>query len=196
MKRIDACFGEFLVALKELHLYDNSIVVLTADHGDSLGEGQRWGHGFTVFPGDADSARHPCTWRCGRASLPIWRASAFDRYHTDVMRARREMPSLPRERDERRVSASGAAVGRPVPAPSGRVHVASSYGAVYGLLSHNGRRLYIADGIEGREYAFDLSPGAGDRRIGVTDAERDAARLTIRRQIGELADWYHFTPAP
>jgi hypothetical protein len=41
-----------------------------------------------------------------------------------------------------------------------------------------------------------LSPGAGDRRIGVTDAERDAARLTIRRQIGDLADWYHFTPAP
>ena len=50
VRRIDACFGELVDTLKRLHLYDNSIIVLTSDHGDSLGEGQRWGHGFTAFP--------------------------------------------------------------------------------------------------------------------------------------------------
>src|SRR5262249_51625212 len=50
VRRIDSCFGQFIDTLKTLHLYDDSIVILTADHGDSLGEGQRWGHGFTVFP--------------------------------------------------------------------------------------------------------------------------------------------------
>jgi hypothetical protein len=199
VKRIDACFGEFIGALKELHLYDNSIVVLTADHGDSLGEGQRWGHGFTVFP---EVMRIPLVIHVPPALRPRVTADlarvSFSIDITPTLYALAgEMPSPPRERDELK--------GEPLLVPPsvdlarrrrGEYLVASSYGAVYGLLSHNGRRLYIADGIEGREYAFDLSPGAGDRRIGVTDAERDAARLTIRRQIGDLADWYHFTPAP
>jgi membrane-anchored protein YejM (alkaline phosphatase superfamily) len=199
VKRIDACFGEFIGALKELHLYDNSIVVLTADHGDSLGEGQRWGHGFTVFP---EVMRIPLIIHVPpalrtRVTADLARVSFSIDITPTLYALAGEMPSPPRERDQLK--------GEPLLVPPsvdlarrrrGEYLVASSYGAVYGLLSHNGRRLYIADGIEGREYAFDLSPGAGDRRIGVTDAERDAARLTIRRQIGDLADWYHFTPAP
>ncbi|MBI3288373.1 MAG: sulfatase-like hydrolase/transferase [Elusimicrobia bacterium] len=47
---MDACFGNFLKALKARGLYDQSVVVLTADHGDSLGEGGRWGHAYTLFP--------------------------------------------------------------------------------------------------------------------------------------------------
>ena len=50
VRRIDACFGEFVATLKRAGLYDDSIIVVTSDHGDSLGEGQRWGHGFTAFP--------------------------------------------------------------------------------------------------------------------------------------------------
>ena len=30
--------------------YERSIIVLTSDHGDSLGEDGRWGHAYTVFP--------------------------------------------------------------------------------------------------------------------------------------------------
>jgi hypothetical protein len=74
--------------------------------------------------------------------------------------------------------------------------VASSYGAVYGLLSRNGRRLYIADGIEGREYLYDLGASSGDTRIALTDTERDASRRSIHQQIDALAAWYGFTPKP
>ena len=36
--------------LKARQLYDDSVIVLTSDHGDSLGEEGRWGHAYTLFP--------------------------------------------------------------------------------------------------------------------------------------------------
>jgi hypothetical protein len=72
----------------------------------------------------------------------------------------------------------------------------SSYGPVYGLLSRNGRHLYIADAVEGREYAYDLGADGGDVRVGLTDAERSDNRRLIRQQVDDLAAWYHFTPEP
>ena len=50
LERVDACFGEFIAYLKDAGLYESSIVVLTSDHGDSLGDEGRWGHAYTVFP--------------------------------------------------------------------------------------------------------------------------------------------------
>src|SRR6185312_10851154 len=50
VRRIDACFGQFVDTLKQAGLYADSAVVVMADHGDSLGEEQRWGHAYTLFP--------------------------------------------------------------------------------------------------------------------------------------------------
>src|SRR5260370_757493 len=50
LRRMDGCFGKFVDTLKSRGLYDNSVVILTADHGDSLGEQGRWGHAYTVYP--------------------------------------------------------------------------------------------------------------------------------------------------
>ncbi|MFN8007899.1 MAG: sulfatase-like hydrolase/transferase [Terriglobia bacterium] len=50
IKRIDACLGEFVSFLKSSGLYEESIIILTADHGESLGEDGRWGHAYTIFP--------------------------------------------------------------------------------------------------------------------------------------------------
>ena len=74
--------------------------------------------------------------------------------------------------------------------------VTSSYGPVFGLLGHNGRRLYIADAREAREYAYNLGSDGTDVRVGITDAEREAGRRAIRQQIGEIAAWYHVAPEP
>ena len=67
---------------------------------------------------------------------------------------------------------------------------------MFGLLGRNGRRLYLADGVESREYAYELGPDGTDVRVGITDAERQASRHAIREQIGEIAAWYRFTPEP
>ena len=102
VKRIDACFGEFLGALKELHLYDNSIIVLTADHGDSLGEGQRWGHGFTVFP---EVMRIPLVIHVppalrSRVTADLARVSFSIDITPTLYALAGEMPAAPREREE------------------------------------------------------------------------------------------------
>src|SRR5262249_53031262 len=47
---IDRCFGTFIDFLKRRPLYDDSIVILTADHGEMLGEEGRWGHAYYLFP--------------------------------------------------------------------------------------------------------------------------------------------------
>jgi hypothetical protein len=50
LSRVDACFGQLIAYLKVRQLYDDSIVILTADHGDSYGEAGRWGHAFYLAP--------------------------------------------------------------------------------------------------------------------------------------------------
>jgi hypothetical protein len=65
----------------------------------------------------------------------------------------------------------------------------------YGVLSDNGERLYIADGINGREYAFELGASAAGRPLGLTDDQRAASRRLVVEQIDAIAREYGFTPA-
>ena len=74
------------------------------------------------------------------------------------------------------------------------VHViASSYGAVYGVLRDNGARLFIADGVNNRDYAYVLDDMSATR-VGVTARERALDRLLNRERIDEIARIYHFVP--
>src|SRR4029077_19555938 len=43
-------FGRLMDFLKQQGLYDDSVIIVTADHGDLLGEEGRWGHSFWVYP--------------------------------------------------------------------------------------------------------------------------------------------------
>jgi hypothetical protein len=198
--RIDGCFGEFVAALKRLHLYDDSIIVLTSDHGDSLGENQRWGHGFTAFP---EVLRIPLI-----IHLP---PALRTRLSTDLARVSFSTDLTPTlyallgarvdnrtPRDTRDLLVGSPLFVEPTADLSWRrgesYLVASSYGPVYGVIDRNGRHLYLADSVESREYAYDLRPDGRDVRVGMTDADRDLYRRRIREQIGELAAWYRFTP--
>jgi Sulfatase len=191
--RIDACFGDLVDDLKRSGLYDNSIIVVMADHGDSLGEGLRWGHGYTIVP---EVIRIPLIVR-----VPV---TLRDRYTVDASRltfATDVTPSLyqllgatpVRPRDAAGAPFVFAAGAEPPSRRRDAFLVASSYGAVYGIVRHNGRRLYIADAIEGRDAMYDLSPAAADARVGMTDAERQANRALMREQIDDLARWYGYT---
>jgi hypothetical protein len=50
LHRVDECFGMFMAFLKQERLYDDSVIIVTSDHGDLLGEEGRWGHAFWVYP--------------------------------------------------------------------------------------------------------------------------------------------------
>jgi len=190
IERMDACFGEFVHFLKRSRLYDDSVIVLTSDHGDSLGEMLRWGHSYTMFP---EVARIPLIVRVPERLRQRFVADARAvSLSTDIT------PTLYALLGHHPADL-GPLYGRPLFVP--RDHepstphepllIASSYGGVYAVLHDNGTRMYIADGVNGRDYAYDMS-GAAPVRIGVTPASRTEHQEFIRRQVDDIAHAYHF----
>src|SRR5208283_502769 len=46
---VDNCIGQVLDRLRALGVYDNTLVIITADHGESLGEHGETDHGFFIY---------------------------------------------------------------------------------------------------------------------------------------------------
>jgi arylsulfatase A-like enzyme len=194
VKKMDGCFGEFVQYLKSNGMYDDSIVILTSDHGDSLGDRGQWGHAYTIFP---EVMRVPLI-----VHLPEWLRSKVE---TDLSRVALSADITPTlyELLGYQPADLGSLYGSPLfVARGGRlsdrrrgpVLLASSYGSVYGMLRHNGRFLYIANAIEGRDYAYDLSSNEIGERVQVTAAMRTLNWRLIREEVAKLAAQYHFTP--
>jgi arylsulfatase A-like enzyme len=197
VKDVDRCFGAFIAALKAEGLYDDSIVILTSDHGESLGEEGRWGHAYTMYP---EIVRIPLIVHLPpamRAGL-TWdtRAVAF---LTDIT------PSLYYLLGHRPVR-TDPILGRPLFVEKGDASVArepardeyllaSSYGPVYAILSDRGRSLYIADGVNYRDHLYALEPGKEAEARTVTTRIKAEREQQIREQIGEVNRFYRFGDA-
>lgn len=201
VRRIDRCLGGFIDHLKRLGLYDSSIVILTSDHGDSLGEGKRWGHAMTLFPEVVRvpliihvpaALRGRITGDTGAVSLStditptLYALLGYDTQTDGPLLG----TPLVEEATEAEAAGQGVAGRR-----TASYLLASSYGPVYGLLQDNGRSLYIVDAVNRRDYKYDLSERSA-RRVGISAAERDAGRSVIRKNLDELAARYHFVPRP
>jgi len=191
--RIDRCFGEFIEYLKRGKLYDDSIIVFTTDHGDSLGENGNWGHGVTIYP---EVVRIPLIIHVPDRMRPhVTTDVARLTFSTDIV------PTLyallgHETRDLGPLFGSPLFVAPDRPLPSRRTDSfleVSSYAATYGLLRHNGRALYIVDLVNGREYAFDLKEPIGVRTQ-VTDDMRHTNQRIMRAQIAQLASLYGYHP--
>jgi sulfatase-like protein len=50
VKGADECLGAFFSMLKQRNLYDDSIIILTSDHGDATGAFGRSGHAISIYP--------------------------------------------------------------------------------------------------------------------------------------------------
>lgn len=50
LHQTDGFFGQFIAYLKTKNLYDNSIIIVTADHGDATGELGRRTHSTIIYP--------------------------------------------------------------------------------------------------------------------------------------------------
>jgi hypothetical protein len=184
--RLDACFGEFIDDLKARGLFDQSLVVVTADHGDSLGEQGRMGHAYTIFPEILQVpliVHLPSAWAGFEANTS---APAFTTDLTPTLYALLgHEPRLP-----------AAFFGRPLfrktgaPAPPRSTDpqvVASSYGSVYGTLLDDARRLYIFDAIALREYAYELDGTGAGRATAVAEEDRVRGQRAIRETVEGIA---------
>jgi arylsulfatase A-like enzyme len=190
VKRVDRCFGEFIAHLKKTGIYDNSIIVVTSDHGESLGENGNYGHQFFLFPEDI---RVPLI-----MSIP---APMRGEWSTDIGRVAFSMDIVPTlykllgydVRDLGEHAGSPLVTTPEVDLPSRRRQpfiVMSSYGASYGVLRRNGRFLFISDLINYREYAFDLFKEPLGEPARVTDDLRRVNQQLIRTHVATIEDFF------
>jgi Sulfatase len=194
--RIDGCFGRFIAFLKSRSLFDSSIVILTSDHGEMLGEDRQWGHAYYLYPQVLQTPllMHIPANAARSASLDL-SAAAFSTDLTPTMyamlgyRLERASPLLGRSLVD--FDAAGGAAAR----RRGTEVVAASYGAVWGALSVNGHRLYVADANHGREYAYER-PARGEwAAVAVTAGIRARGQRAIRQEIARIAAAYHLSTA-
>lgn len=187
IQRWDACFGEFLRWLDSSGRGQDAIVVLTSDHGDSLGEEGRWGHAYTLYPEIVRVpllVRFPEAWRkrirCRQSEL------AFTADLTPTLYALFGHPVQERPP----FGAPLCALDEdPPPRHRGPQLLASSYGPVYGLLDEDGARLFVADAVGYVEEAFALQHDPPER-LTLRPEERAAAEQAIVERIRQLEAAY------
>jgi arylsulfatase A-like enzyme len=188
LRRIDGCFGNFIRFLKEHDLYEHSVVVFSADHGDSLGEEGRWGHAYTIYP---EVIRIPIMIHLPESMRSLHYNPKLVTFSTDIT------PSLYYLLGHRPIL-KHQFQGRPLFTERAeeqgayrRDHylIASSYAAVYGVLSGDGTRLFISDGVNYKDSVFDLSSyvGSGSQ---ASSSVRSEFQALIRGEIEALSTWY------
>jgi len=192
--RLDECLGQFIDDLKARGLYEQSVIVLTADHGDSLGEEGRMGHAYSLHP---EVVRVPLIMHIPPALRSAWTwDTSRVAYTTDIT------PTLYRLLGHEPVPPApffGEPLARPPGAPAAPRDrmVAASYGAVYGALLDRGTRYYVFDAVAMREMAFELGAGAlPGKEVPVTPDVQERGVKVIRNAVGAIGTFYRFPTAP
>src|SRR5262249_14353618 len=185
VEKVDKCFAEFIRFLKASGLYDSSIVILTADHGDSLGEKGRWGHAYNVVP---EVARVPLIVHVPDAIRPPFVEQTEPAFLTDIT------PTLYYLLGQRPI-VQNPIFGKPLfttseaeSAPYRRSSylIASSYGPVYAVLGDQGHSLYVADAVDYKEYFYQWKDSSNGSAGTVTPGVRASGRVEIRSDVSAI----------
>ena len=190
IQRMDGAFGRFIEFLKSRGLYDNSIVIVTSDHGDSYGEFGRFGHADFLFP---EVIRIPLI-----IHLPpqLRKQAAYD--PRSVVFSLDITPSLYYLLGHRPTT-NRELFGRPLFTQSmeeqgsyerGHYLLASSYAPVYGILGGDGQSLFIVDAVNQKNYFYDLEADPEGVHNRVTPRIRDENEALIREQLGLIDRMY------
>jgi len=191
IRRMDACIGDFVSFLKQQNRWDNTILIVTSDHGDSLGEGGRWGHAYTITP---EVIRIPLVMHLPERYRSLQSDPMQLVFSSDIT------PSLYALLGHTEI-ANDEMYGRPLftPALEDQIPylrsdylIASSYGPVYGILSKQGRQLFIADSVNFRDSVWDipLNGKPDERRPNLEETVEAYARM--RELVDHVAKFYDF----
>jgi arylsulfatase A-like enzyme len=192
--QVDECIGQFIANLKARNLYDNSVIVLTSDHGEATGELGRSMHAEIIYPEVMHvplivhlptSMRHQWKWNtdelaaltdispslyalAGHEDLrthPLWGHSLFGHSEQELQaHARHEL------------------------------FMASDTRAAYGILAQDGRCFYATYDAPAQSYLYDLSSDPeGTRDILTPELKRSYDRQ-ILGFLREIADFYGYRP--
>jgi arylsulfatase A-like enzyme len=193
VRRFDTCLGEFVSDLEARGLYDQSVIILTSDHGDSLGDEGRVGHAYSLHP---EIVRVPLIVHVPSALRDAWswneRRTAFTTDITPTLyRLLGHEPSAPSP-----FFGESLAQHPGAPRSSRNRMMAASYGAVYGALLDDATRYYVFDAIAMREMAFELGDALEQRQVPVTADVQERGLKVIRDTVEAIGSFYGFSTAP
>ena len=192
LRRFDDCFGRFISYLKTRGLYDNSIVVLTADHGEAYGEFGHISHAFGLYPSTL------------RIPLMIHLPKALrNRYYYDPQAVAFNMdmtPSLYSLLGYRHL-ANDEKFGRPLFTQTEEEYrsyqrdsylVSVCYNPIYGVLRGDGKTLFIANEMDGVNQYFDLVHDPEGTVNLIDGTTRTRGQTQVREYVQDLADYYQY----
>jgi phosphoglycerol transferase MdoB-like AlkP superfamily enzyme len=190
----DQCIGNLLSYLKAHGLYDDSIIVLTSDHGDATGEFGRRAHSYLIYP---EVMHVPLI-----VHLP---KSMRDKvtYNVDGISTLTDItPSLYYLLGHRPIK-QNPIYGHPLFAKTEKelasyqrseLFLASDEVAVYGLLDKNGRYLYATYDSPARSFLFDLTNDPNAEHNILTAAEKKQYDEKIIDYLKMIGDFYGYKP--
>jgi hypothetical protein len=192
--RMDAAFGEFLGFLRQRGLYDNSIVILTADHGDSYGEYGRYGHSDFLFP---EIIRIPMIVHLSEKMREQYVVDTKQpAFTTDIT------PSLFYLLGHKPIL-NNEVFGRPLFTQTAleaeaykRSHylVVCSYAPVYAILGAKAQSLFIVDAVHSKSYYYNLIDDPLGTRSHLSKPVLKENEALIRHDVGLIDDFYHWQP--
>ncbi|MGH9322566.1 MAG: sulfatase [Vicinamibacteria bacterium] len=172
---MDHHVGRFLEGMKRLGLFENSLIVVTADHGELLGEHGKMGHGATLFE---EEIRVPFLVKYPRDEVAPGRSDS-PVHHVDVLPMVLERVGIPAPR--------GAQGGVP---PKSRHPLLAEVVTLEGELSrafYFGSHKLLWNPLGGHAL-FDLASDPGeDRDLSETEVERlESAVDLLEKYVASL----------
>jgi len=192
LERLDGCFGNFIHYLQKRGLYENSIVVLTADHGEAMEEERYETHSFSLRP---EVLRVPLIFH-----MPAKFQKNYFYDPQEVAFTIDITPSIYYLLGHRPIRHSEF-FGRPLFTQTraeqkeyllSEYLVASSYGPVFGILTEHAEQLYIDDSVEYRRRFYELKEDPLATRNLVNEEVQLRYQPLIRQHLNAIANFYGY----
>lgn len=194
INQVDDRLGKFFSWLKERGLYDNSIIILTSDHGDATGEFGRISHSLVIYP---EIMRVPLL-----VHLPpsMRKDVVFDDSRVSALID--ITPSLYYLLGHRPIIANPL-FGHPLFCySSNELHLyhrddlffASDVRAAYGILAANGRYFYATYDSPAHSYLYDLSTNPNGEHDILTPALKGHYDQLVIEHLHAVGDFYGYRP--
>jgi arylsulfatase A-like enzyme len=194
MHQVDECMGGFIGWLKGRGLYDNSIIIVTSDHGDATGEFGRNSHSLIIYP---EVMRVPLI-----VHLPKAMQNRFVHDDDRVSALIDITPSLYYLLGHRPVVANPL-FGHPLfMETTEELHqyhrddlfMASDVRAAYGILADNGRYFYATYDSPAQSYLYDLLQDPNGEHNILTGSLKKHYDEQVIEHLHEIADFYEYKP--
>lgn len=190
---VDTCIGEFFNYLKRRGMYDNSIIIVTSDHGDATGEFGRSSHSTSIWP---EIMRVPLIVHLPATMRDLVPDDSRLSTLTDIT------PTLYYLLGHRPVR-NNPVYGRPLFAETKQeldsyqphdLLLASDVRAVYGILTADEKVLYTTYDSPAQSYLFDLTADPNAEHNILTPPRKQHYDEEIIEHLQMVGDFYGYRP--